>query len=164
MPLALAGGASTLILRGGTHVEWSPPFDDLVNSYFPILRRLGFRIDAELKRWGWYPVGEGEIVFNTVGGFAINTSWAGSNIPFSRIQRRRAWATSARCCSSAHAVALENPCDRTLAGSYPALAQCGDGLLQGPVRLLSHQSQDLLRVSFQRRNAFLRAASDQNAN
>jgi RNA 3'-terminal phosphate cyclase (ATP) len=70
VPLALAGGASTLVLRGGTHVEWSPPFDDLVNSYFPILRRLGFRVDAELKRWGWYPVGEGEIVFNTAGHLA----------------------------------------------------------------------------------------------
>jgi RNA 3'-terminal phosphate cyclase (ATP) len=69
VPLALAGGASTLVLRGGTHVEWSPPFDDLVNSYFPILRRLGFRIDAELKRWGWYPVGDGEIVVNIAGGF-----------------------------------------------------------------------------------------------
>jgi RNA 3'-terminal phosphate cyclase (ATP) len=67
VPLALAGGASTLVLHGGTHVEWSPPFDDLVNSYFPILRRLGLRIDAELKRWGWYPVGHGEIVFNTAG-------------------------------------------------------------------------------------------------
>ena len=22
---------------------------------------MGFRIDAELKRWGWYPVGNGEI-------------------------------------------------------------------------------------------------------
>jgi RNA 3'-terminal phosphate cyclase (ATP) len=70
VPLALAGGASTFVLRGGTHVEWSPPFDDLVNSYFPILRRLGFRIDVELKCWGWYPVGEGEIAFNTPGGFA----------------------------------------------------------------------------------------------
>ncbi len=61
VPLALADRASTLVLRGGTHVEWSPSFDDLVNAYFPVLRRIGFRIDAELKRWGWYPVGNGEI-------------------------------------------------------------------------------------------------------
>jgi RNA 3'-terminal phosphate cyclase (ATP) len=61
VPLALAEGASDLILRGGTHVEWSPPFDDLASSYFPILRRMGFRIEAELKRWGWYPVGQGEV-------------------------------------------------------------------------------------------------------
>jgi RNA 3'-terminal phosphate cyclase (ATP) len=62
VPLALADGASTLVLRGGTHVQWSPPFDDLVNAYFPALRRMGFHVDAELKRWGWYPVGGGEVV------------------------------------------------------------------------------------------------------
>lgn len=61
IPLALADHASTLVLRGGTHVEWAPSFEDLVNAYFPALRRIGFRIDAELKRWGWYPVGNGEI-------------------------------------------------------------------------------------------------------
>ena len=43
VPLALADGASTIVLRGGTHVEWSPSFDDLLNAYFPALRRIGFR-------------------------------------------------------------------------------------------------------------------------
>ncbi len=61
VPLALAERASTVVLRGGTHVEWSPSFDDLVNAYFPALRRIGFRIDAELRRWGWYPLGNGEV-------------------------------------------------------------------------------------------------------
>jgi RNA 3'-terminal phosphate cyclase (ATP) len=68
VPLALADSASVLVLRGGTHVEWSPPFDHLVNSYFPMLRRMGFRIDAELKRWGWYPIGRGEIVCTIAAG------------------------------------------------------------------------------------------------
>lgn len=62
VPLALTDGASTLVLRGGTHVEWSPPFDHVVNSYLPMLHRIGFQMNAELKRWGWYPVGQGEIV------------------------------------------------------------------------------------------------------
>ncbi len=61
VPLALSDRDSTLLLRGGTHVEWSPSYDDLANTYFPALRRIGFRIDAELRRWGWYPVGNGEI-------------------------------------------------------------------------------------------------------
>ena len=61
IPLAFADGASTIVLRGGTHVAWSPPFDSLVGAYLPILKRLGFRIDGELKRWGWYPLGGGEI-------------------------------------------------------------------------------------------------------
>ncbi len=62
VPLALAEHPSTVVLRGGTHVEWSPSFNDLVNAYFPALRRIGFRIDAELRRWGWYPLGNGEIL------------------------------------------------------------------------------------------------------
>jgi RNA 3'-terminal phosphate cyclase (ATP) len=74
VPLALAGGASALVLRGGTHVEWSPPFDDLVNCYFPMLRRMGFRFDAELTRWGWYPVGQGEIVCGIAAGLAERNS------------------------------------------------------------------------------------------
>ena len=61
-PLASADGASSLVLRGGTHVEWSPSFDDLATSYLPALRRMGLCVDAELKRFGWYPVGGGEIV------------------------------------------------------------------------------------------------------
>ena len=50
VPLGLAEGASALVLRGGTHVEWSPPFDHVVNSYLPMLYRMGFRMTAELKR------------------------------------------------------------------------------------------------------------------
>ncbi|MGO9006695.1 MAG: RNA 3'-terminal phosphate cyclase [Beijerinckiaceae bacterium] len=68
VPLALAEGTSELVLRGGTHVDWSPSFDDLVNSYLPALRRMGFHVEAELKRWGWYPVGGGEVVCSAAGG------------------------------------------------------------------------------------------------
>ena len=67
IPLALADGASSLVLRGGTHVEWSPPFDGLVTCYFPALRRMGLSINAELKRFGWYPLGGGEIVCEIAG-------------------------------------------------------------------------------------------------
>jgi RNA 3'-terminal phosphate cyclase (ATP) len=67
VPLGLAGGASTLVLHGGTHVEWSPPFDHVVNSYLPMLCRMGFRTTAELKRWGWYPLGQGEIACTVSG-------------------------------------------------------------------------------------------------
>ena len=51
-------------------MEWSPPFDYLVTSYFPALRRMGYRVEVELKRFGWYPVGGGEIVCEIAGSLA----------------------------------------------------------------------------------------------
>jgi RNA 3'-terminal phosphate cyclase (ATP) len=67
LPLALAAAASTVIVRGGTHVEWSPPFDHFANAYLPALRLMGFVLDVDLKRWGWYPVGGGEVVCTVAG-------------------------------------------------------------------------------------------------
>ncbi len=61
VPLALAGARSTLVLRGGTHVQWAPSFDHLARSYLPALRSMGIHAEADLRRWGWYPVGRGEI-------------------------------------------------------------------------------------------------------
>src|SRR5215831_12256271 len=92
---------------------------------------------------------------------SINTSRAGSSIPCSRIQRRRARATSARCCSAVRrlfffegdVVSLEKPRDRALTGPNPPLKQFRNGLLQGQNRLLGHQSQYLFGMLFQRRNA-----------
>ncbi len=75
VPLLLAPGVSTLILRGGTHVQWSPPFDDLASVFFPLLRRIGYRIDADLVRWGWYPVGGGEVTCKITGSETTNEPW-----------------------------------------------------------------------------------------
>jgi len=61
VPLALAQGTSKVVVRGGTHLEWAPAYDDFANAYLPALRRMGFSADAELIRWGWYPAGGGEV-------------------------------------------------------------------------------------------------------
>jgi RNA 3'-terminal phosphate cyclase (ATP) len=61
LPLALAGGPSTVIVRGGTHVAWSPPFDYVEQVYLPALAVLGIHCRAELVKWGFYPKGGGEI-------------------------------------------------------------------------------------------------------
>ena len=61
---------------------------------------------------------------------SINTSRAGSNMPCSRIQRRRARATSTRSCSAARRLfflklilcRLKNPPDCTAAAGDPSLA------------------------------------------
>ena len=62
VPLALAQGNSTVVVLGGTHQDWAPAYDDLAKAYLPALRRMGLSADAELKRWGWYPAGGGEVV------------------------------------------------------------------------------------------------------
>jgi RNA 3'-terminal phosphate cyclase (ATP) len=61
LPLALAGGASQLTIRGGTHVAWSPPYHYIKSVYLPLLARMGLRAEVELLKWGWYPRGGGEI-------------------------------------------------------------------------------------------------------
>jgi RNA 3'-terminal phosphate cyclase (ATP) len=61
LPLALAGGSSTVVVRGGTHVAWSPPFDYVEQVYLPALAPLGIHCTVELVRWGFYPRGGGEI-------------------------------------------------------------------------------------------------------
>src|SRR5580693_8872695 len=91
---------------------------------------------------------------------SINTSRAGSSIPCSRIQRRRARATSARCRSAAcstfferDVVSVEKTPERAAAGFDPSLAQFCNRFYQGQVRPLGDQIQNLDRELFQRRNA-----------
>lgn len=61
LPLALAADSSTIFVRGGTHVNWSPSFHYLTHIFLPMTGQLGFQASAELLDWGWYPAGEGEI-------------------------------------------------------------------------------------------------------
>ena len=61
LPVALARGPSQLTLAGGTHVAWSPPFHYLAEVYLPLLWSMGLEVRLELRRWGWYPRGGGEI-------------------------------------------------------------------------------------------------------
>jgi RNA 3'-terminal phosphate cyclase (ATP) len=59
--LAVAAGASTVTLRGGTHVAWSPPFDYVRDVLVRALAGLGIEVQVELRAYGWFPVGRGEI-------------------------------------------------------------------------------------------------------
>jgi len=81
-------------------------------------------------------------------------------MPCSRIQRRRARATSARSRSAAcrlffegDVVPVEKTPQRTAAGSYPPPAQFHNRLHQGQVRLFRNQPQYLRSELLQRRNA-----------
>jgi hypothetical protein len=80
-------------------------------------------------------------------------------MPCSRIQRRRARATSARCRSAAcklffegDVVSAKKPRKRTPAGSNPSLEQLRNDLHQRQVRPFGDQGQYPLRVRFQRRD------------
>ena len=61
LPLALAGGTSRVVLQGGTHNTGAPPFEFLARAFLPLVRRIGFSIQAEIHRFGFYPMGGGEI-------------------------------------------------------------------------------------------------------
>ncbi len=60
-PLLMAGAPSTVILKGGTHVPWSPPVHYLSHVFLPALAALGATVGLTLERWGWYPKGGGEV-------------------------------------------------------------------------------------------------------
>lgn len=68
LPLALADGNSEVILRGGTHVSFSPSFSYIEQVYLPMLKRIGVQADVNLNAWGWYPQGGGEVELRVSGG------------------------------------------------------------------------------------------------
>ncbi len=59
--LLLAGGESTLTLRGGTHNPLAPPLDFLTRAYLPLVNRMGPRVSVNpiRVRPGFYPAGGG---------------------------------------------------------------------------------------------------------
>lgn len=61
LPLAFAKGVSHLVIRGGTHMAWSPSYEYVDTVWLPQLCRLGITATLALARTGWFPVGQGEI-------------------------------------------------------------------------------------------------------
>lgn len=61
LPLALTAGDSVVTLKGGTHLPWSPPATYIELVYLPILRQMGVQAQMQVKSWGWYPQGNGEV-------------------------------------------------------------------------------------------------------
>jgi RNA 3'-terminal phosphate cyclase (ATP) len=67
LPLAMAGEPSHLLLRGGTHVAWSPPVHYVEWVLLPTLARLGVQVSIRLDAWGWYPKGGGQVEVSVQG-------------------------------------------------------------------------------------------------
>lgn len=60
-PLLLADGPSTVVLRGGTHVPFSPPYPYLAEVTLPAYRQFGLHVTLRLDQYGWNPTGNGQI-------------------------------------------------------------------------------------------------------
>lgn len=59
--LLVASGPSTVILEGGTHNPFAPPFNFLEKAFLPLINRMGPMVRAELERPGFYPAGGGRM-------------------------------------------------------------------------------------------------------
>lgn len=59
--LMLAAAPSQLKLSGGTHNPLAPNFHFIERAFLPLLARMGVKVDATLRRHGFYPAGGGEI-------------------------------------------------------------------------------------------------------
>jgi len=61
LPLCFADNASTVTVKGGTHVPWSPSYHYLRSIAAPLLSCLGVRAEYSIESWGWYPIGGGQV-------------------------------------------------------------------------------------------------------
>lgn len=61
LALLFADGPSTVRISGGTHNPMAPPVQFLQRAYCPLLAAMGAHVDIELKRFGFYPAGGGEV-------------------------------------------------------------------------------------------------------
>jgi RNA 3'-terminal phosphate cyclase (ATP) len=68
LPLAQAPDRSSVAIRGGTHVPWSPCFHYLDWQWRPPLSRIGVPFELAMTMAGFYPQGGGELQARIPGG------------------------------------------------------------------------------------------------
>ncbi len=59
--LIFADSKSTVTLKGGTHVPFSPTFHYISEVFIPMLNKLGIVLRANIESYGFYPRGGGKI-------------------------------------------------------------------------------------------------------
>jgi RNA 3'-terminal phosphate cyclase (ATP) len=63
-PLIFADNPSSVTLKGGTHVPFSPSFHYISKVFIPVLSMLGVTLTAKINNYGFHPKGGGEITVN----------------------------------------------------------------------------------------------------
>lgn len=97
--LIAAGGASTVVLEGGTHNPFAPTFDFLYRTFLPLLNRMGMRVKATLEWPGFYPRGGGRI--------RVAIEPAAGSVPLQLTEcSNLSFATSIRCAGLPEHIAL----------------------------------------------------------
>ncbi len=62
LPALLFAGRETVVtIRGGTHVPFSPSYHYAAFVLLPMLRRIGVDLSLDIRSYGFYPKGGGEI-------------------------------------------------------------------------------------------------------
>ena len=62
--LTVVPGTHIIKIVGGTHVTWSPNADFYNDILSPVLLKFGINFTVEIKKYGFFPRGGGEIVCN----------------------------------------------------------------------------------------------------
>lgn len=61
--LMTASGETRLVIEGGTHNPFAPPFEFIQKAFLPCLEKMGPKITGVLDRAGFYPAGGGAMSF-----------------------------------------------------------------------------------------------------
>ena len=106
-PLLFADRPSTVTLRGGTQVSFSPPYHYFAEVARPAFARFGADFRCELQNWGWQTAGNGVMVttinpidqlhaavFEPIASRAVKGVAAVSNLPAHIPQRMGQRATN----------------------------------------------------------------------
>jgi RNA 3'-terminal phosphate cyclase (ATP) len=91
--LIIAGGPSEIILEGGTHNPFAPPFDFLAKAFLPVINRMGPKVDAVLEKPGFYPAGGGrfKVSINPAGLNGFDLLERGANRELEVIREKLEW-------------------------------------------------------------------------
>jgi RNA 3'-terminal phosphate cyclase (ATP) len=66
LPSIFSRESVSMRLIGGTDVKWAPPFDYLKHVLIPTLNKMGARFQLNLIRRGYFPEGNGLVLFKTL--------------------------------------------------------------------------------------------------